>query len=520
MPTINVNEMAASALSIIQSIQQQAVETVGLETMYFRTTPNKNSEDAVIFQEYTLYNVEDCGHILNIILTDTSYQPGDFTVGLFGISEPPIPEAQIPITEWQNAYGANSQPQRGDIVYIKQLHKLYEVASSTVVCQVQSYPTLYKLSLQKYAPQASRRESQELRESIEEMTVNQADLFGETISDEVADAVVEVETSYNQTSYVSPHKDFDMGSVVTDELIGPSGNRISNAYYDMLIAEQPVLYHTSGEYDPECDEPYWLFSCWMRSSETKKQKEHSVRKLELYFKDNHYWYFKISSTLRLNEGMKVTLSRGSLISMTGDVVPADNCQTIQYLVRFRLADMQQANNRLKDWWASGTFKISVSSEFNVISTDNDTFRLTVHPDKNTIFIKFGQFEKDVNCPLSVEWDLWSYLGIALSPSGAHVFLEQLSIDAAGKYYTENRMDEDVPANVRKPGKFEFSNLLIDSVRTPLNIRNIRLYENQYPIDESAYMLDAMSEVTRNASKLIITDAPNIKTSADFYSPAR
>ena len=49
MPTINVNEMAASALSIIESIKQQAVDTVGLETMYFRTTPNKNSEDAVIF---------------------------------------------------------------------------------------------------------------------------------------------------------------------------------------------------------------------------------------------------------------------------------------------------------------------------------------------------------------------------------------------------------------------------------------------------------------------------------------
>ena len=34
------------------------------------------------------------------------------------------------------------------------------------------------------------------------------------------------------------------------------------------------------------------------------------------------------------------------------------------------------------------------------------------------------------------------------------------------------------------------------------------------------MLDAMSEVTRNASKLIITDAPNVKNPADFYSPAR
>ena len=73
MSAININEMAASALSIIQSIQQQAVETVGLEAMYFRATPNKNSEDAVIFQEYTLYNVEDCGHILKLVLADTSY---------------------------------------------------------------------------------------------------------------------------------------------------------------------------------------------------------------------------------------------------------------------------------------------------------------------------------------------------------------------------------------------------------------------------------------------------------------
>lgn len=64
----NINEMAQSAYSIIQNLQQQAVSMVGVEALYFRATPHADSEDAVIFQEYTLYNVEDCGHPLKVIM--------------------------------------------------------------------------------------------------------------------------------------------------------------------------------------------------------------------------------------------------------------------------------------------------------------------------------------------------------------------------------------------------------------------------------------------------------------------
>lgn len=115
---ININEMAQSAYSIIQNLQQQAVNMVGLDALYFRATPQANSEDAVVFQEYTLYNVEDCGHTIKVIMSDTSYQPGDYTVGLFGVNYQPIQELQIPISEWQNVYGKDCQPQRGDIIYI------------------------------------------------------------------------------------------------------------------------------------------------------------------------------------------------------------------------------------------------------------------------------------------------------------------------------------------------------------------------------------------------------------------
>jgi hypothetical protein len=164
-------------------------------------------------------------------MSDSSYQGGDYTVGLFGVEFQPIPEAQVPITEWQSKYPVNTQPQKGDIIYIQMLNKLFEVTSATVVYTAGERPMFFKMALQKYTPQASRRENEELRSTIEEMTVSQEELFGETISQEVADAVVEVETAYNTTSTVDPMKDLDITSIVNEELVGPAGVKISNAYY-------------------------------------------------------------------------------------------------------------------------------------------------------------------------------------------------------------------------------------------------------------------------------------------------
>ena len=122
-------------------------------------------------------------------MTDGSYSPGDYNVGLFGIEYQPIPEVVMTISDWQAQYGNDTQPQKGDIIYIMRLHKIYEVGSSTVVYAIQSMPTHYKLSLTKYTPTASRRENPDLKQSLEEMTVSQEDLFGDIISQEVADTV-------------------------------------------------------------------------------------------------------------------------------------------------------------------------------------------------------------------------------------------------------------------------------------------------------------------------------------------
>ena len=517
---LNINDMAQSAYSIIQNLQQQATELVGLDALYFRATPQKNSEDAVVFQEYTLYNVEDCGQPIRVIMQDNSYQPGDYTVNLFGVEYQPIAELQIPILEWKKIYGENAQPQRGDIIYIKYLHRLFEVSSSTVVYQLMAQPMYFKAALIKYAPQASRRESEELRQSIDDMTVSQSELFGDVISNEVADTVAEIETSYQQTSTVSPHKTFDITSVITEDLIGPSGNKISTAYYDMLIAEQPVVYKSGlTTYDTTSEKNHWIYTCWFRSTDRVDKKHYPVKDIQKYFSDNKNAFYRIKTTMKMSEGMKITLMRGRLITLTGEVVVLD-CEE-GYGLKFRLSDIQRIEHKLKDWWKSGVFTITTTSQIDLIESDNDNFRISVYTDKNTILFKFGAFSGEFNVNSSVNWHNWNYVAIDFSNTSVQGFVEELYNDEnTRKLNTINRLNNTINSTSHKAGDFEFESIGIYSNRTPFNIRNIRLYENEYPLTEENALLDAMSEVSRNSSKLIIVDDPNIRNVADFYSPVR
>ena len=518
---LNINDIAASAYDILQNVQQQATEMLGMDAMYFRAVPNANSEDAVIFQEYTLYNVEDCGQQLKVLMSDTSYQGGDYTAGLFGVEFQPIPEAQMPITEWQARYPQNTQPQKGDIIYIQILNKLYEVTSATVVYTAGERPMYFKMSLKMYAPQASRRENEELRQTIEDMTVSQEELFGETISQEVADTVVEVETAYNTTSTVDPMKEFDISSIVIDELVGPAGVRISNAYYDMLTAQRNVVYHTPATYSPESERPYWLFACWFRYADNQKKKEHPLRKITYFTQDAKYQYFRLETPLKLKDGDVVSITKGTLISVTGEITNQfDECETAP-IAKIPLAEIQLMERKLKDWNKTGPFKIQKSAVFSVIRSDNQTFEITVNPTNPKIKVHFGNFIKEVAMTSDTSFGKWTYMMAGLTNNNMHLFVEQLQRNEQTGYTETNVIyNKEVKANVKKAGEFAFETLEIPCNGSAVNLRNIRLYESEYEMTDDIAERDALTEITENASKLIVVDAPNIAQKGDFYSPAR
>lgn len=45
---LNINDMAASAYNIITQIQSATTETVGLDCLWCRATPEPNSEDVIL----------------------------------------------------------------------------------------------------------------------------------------------------------------------------------------------------------------------------------------------------------------------------------------------------------------------------------------------------------------------------------------------------------------------------------------------------------------------------------------
>jgi len=150
----------------------------------------------------------------------------------------------------------------------------------------------------KYNPTASRRETEEFRESIEDLTVTQEELFGDNISQEVADNNVTVETAYQNTTYVDPAKDFDINSIEVEQVYGRELNLISNAYYKFINAEKNVKYNSDLIYERSAERNHLIYSCWVKREYTEV-KESKIQTIKFFTKDSDYWYFTISTPLKL-----------------------------------------------------------------------------------------------------------------------------------------------------------------------------------------------------------------------------
>ena len=147
---IDINEIIKSAYSTVLETQQAATETVGIKCIWARATPVINSED-VILQEYTLTEVGlECPQTIRAIVSNTDYNPGEYTIDLFNLQFVQPLEINVTIQEWNNVFGNNTMPQKGDVLYIDIYHKLFEVQSSELLYTIAALPTYYKVILSKY----------------------------------------------------------------------------------------------------------------------------------------------------------------------------------------------------------------------------------------------------------------------------------------------------------------------------------------------------------------------------------
>lgn len=504
--------MAASAYNILMSLQNTATELTGIECLWARATPHINSED-VILQEYTLSDVGlECPKPIKVIASNSDYNPGNFSVDLFGINYDAPFEINIPLQVWSNVFGTDTMPQKGDIVYVKLVHKLFEVQTSQIIHTVGERPTYYKCQLGKYNQIASRNESEELRASIDDFTVGQQELFGDVISQEVADIVVETETAYNTTTYVDPIKDFDLKSIVNERVFGSEGNIISVAHYDFTTATCNNTYKMDAMYSASEERNHWIYTCWFKTNGTNVV-EGRVIKLSLITKDKQFWYFNISSNIKLEDGDEVTLFRGNILKLNGVMVQFP-CED-KAVLRITASEASKASKKITNWWTSGTFKVQKVNTLNLICGYDDMdmpYRIDIND--YTVKLRLGGVDKQIHTSLDTQW--WNYMAVDMGPLSTHIIIKQIHVFGEEHPKCLDVCDETIE---HAPQDFNITDFAVEGKDTNLCISNIRLYESEYDMGDT-WKSDMYSNTTRNASRLILVDYPNSANGSAFQTVVR
>lgn len=536
---LDLNKMASSIYNTVLKLQESATQMVGIDTLWCRAIPHQDSADVVI-QEYTLSNVE-CPRELKVVTDKSDYQAGTYQVDLWGVSfESPF-EISINITTWESVYGAGTAPQKGDIVFIKVLNRLYEVSSSTIVYTLSSLPTSYKCTLRKYQRSASRRENEELRISIDELTLAQDEVFGEAISNEVADAVVERETSYNQSTLVDPIRECDLSAIVTEDIHGSSGNVISHAYHHFIDAGSNLYIRgTEARYGANMDpvNTHWIYTVWFRMNykavvensskdETGNTPNESANLNSdipvtlggIYTKDRNYYQLYIKPETALGDKENVVLYRGSLISLTG-VISSTACND-GLVILIPTSEALEANKKAMRWWdtlkTGWRIKRSVSLdketneykhvEYDLLSgynMDGSSKNISVCYTGSQFKIKFGKATKNIKAPEFIDGD-WHYMMMDFNMGKLRLLINRVSkVKGTARY--NNKLVCDKEYSLGNPGDFEVSGFGFDNMGIDIDMCNLRLYESEYGMGDE-WKTDMYSQLTRNASKLIFIDNP-------------
>lgn len=141
-----------SGLICIQNQLSASVNQLfGIDINYFRAVPVESSKD-IVFNEWTLYGVEH-HKCIKIMIEDYPEMRPEYNP--FGVTfEVPF-QIEIDKSYWDSIFGADTMPQKRDILHIPMLNSIWEISSSYTKRTIMMLPTHYVISLVKYQPKSN-----------------------------------------------------------------------------------------------------------------------------------------------------------------------------------------------------------------------------------------------------------------------------------------------------------------------------------------------------------------------------
>ena len=504
--------LALSAVQTFNTLNNVANRMFGIEARWFRAVPQQRSKD-VIFQEYTLSSVEEDPLCLKVVVPDGNFPDSNYQYDLMGLEYQVPTEIQIDKKYWEEVAGFGTGPQKKDVVYLPLPNKLYDVESSFLKRGFMEQETTWVINLIKHQEEASRKEGNALKETIDQYTVSEKELFGIKIAADIENLTIKKQMSPLSSTSEDPYKvmDTDLKTIPYD--LDIFGIVVAESIYDLNTSDSSIAITYKNSSDIILASADRSITAWINPN-LNTPKEYNILSIT---PDTSATYFdiRVHGTQIFNEADTFTIYRSDQLNSYATVTRVSTSSSIDIVYECKMD--QPVINHLNDiqyqWWTKPNWKMRIERPITILHGRNERntgLVATVNADQY-IKINFGSQEHISIMDEKIQKGNWYGFVINIGNSweqyNVHVWKPSL-------VYTDNKLQsvfyETLP----------FTSETIDVEEYILNksnsyMTNIRFFN--FTFEEEKQTQELLSYFTQNASRALILDNSDPKFLAPYIS---
>lgn len=507
---------ALSALNTFLAMNNTANKMFGIESSWFRAVPQTRSKD-VIFQEWTLFNVATTPLCVKVVLPDGNFPDSKYQYDLMGLEyEVPL-EIHIDKRYWEEIAGFGTAPQKKDIVYLPIPNKLYQVESSFLKRGFMEQETTWVCNLIKYQPEASRRESVALQDTIDQYTVSSEEIFGEAMDAEYTKIADDKQFSPKNSTEVDKYKELD----TTLEIIAGDLE-----FYSLIVSDSKYNMNTSTlfnavKYKESADE-IELTSDRAITEWINLQPNSSTPTFDIIWIQEDplltvpaNYKIKIRTTTIFENDDNLVISRPGALNLYAVIVDNQFARDGIYYVKIDEEVITHLNTMKSNWADARNYKVVKRDPITILDGINATetgFQVLLYANQ---YMKINYGTQSYVSTLTNKLDDNTWYGIVVNIGNTWGQYNVYVWEASGDRDTKLRI------NYYETIKFTPEHAIIDEYtvdKSESYITNIRLYTTT--IEEEKQVNELLSYFSSDADQGLILDNADPRFNAPYVSQQR
>lgn len=377
--------------------------------------------------------------------------------------------------------------------------------------------TTWVINLIKYMPEASRKEGDALKETIDKYTVSQDELFGDILQADMDKLTDKKQMSpFNSTSE-DKYKELDKSLKILPYSLDIWGIKVAESLYDLNTSKiyNAIRYKNSTDYIQANSDR--AITSWVNSrKDVDKPYDVVFITPDDTLTPPANYKIKIAGKKRFALNDTFVLQRSESQNLYAKVIDDNQANSGIYYCKIDQKVVDHLNSIQALWNSKPGWKMRVKNPIVIIDGINDTttgFEVTINADQY-IKIKFGSQEYIASLPEKLVQGDWYGVVVNIGNSwnqyNVYVWKPSLIDDSAK---LQNIFYETIPFTAQETTVDQYS---VDKSYSYMT--NIRLFNST--IEEERQVQELLSYFSQNADKALILDNADPRFRAPYISQQR